>query len=107
METTNSNITSTSVNLVIFDISNPDNITYVGQASTTLTQPRSLFVSGDYAYIAYAGDPSTSVNCGLAVFDISDPTNIGILSVTDMSGSLPYPEKPVAVYGNGSYIYVA
>jgi hypothetical protein len=96
-----------SNNLVVFDISDPNNIAYVGHASTTLTQPRSLFVSGDHAYVAYAGDPGTSINCGLAVFDISDPANIGLLSVTDMSASEPVPEKPVAVYGNGSYIYVA
>ncbi len=98
---------SSSNNLVVFNISNPDTITYVGEQSTTLTRPQSLFVSGDHAYVAYAGDEGTANNSGLAVFDISDPANIDVLSVIDMSTSQPYPEKPVGIYGNSSYIYVA
>jgi len=96
-----------SNNLVVFNVSDPDNITYLEQASSSLTQPRSVFVSGDYAYVAFAGDPATSANCGLATFDISDPANIQVLKVIDMSGSLPVPEKPVAITGNGAHLFVA
>jgi hypothetical protein len=96
-----------SDNLVIFDIRDPNNIVFLGQGSTTLHQPKSLHLSGDIAYVAFAGDAGTNANSGLAVFDISNPANIQVLSVIDMSGSQPYPEKPVAVAGSGRHIYVA
>jgi DNA-binding beta-propeller fold protein YncE len=92
--------------LVSYNISDKANITATGRISTTLTRPRSLYVSGDFAYVAYEGDPGTAANCGLAVFDISDPENMEILQVIDMSDSQPEPEKPVGVFGSGNYIYV-
>jgi hypothetical protein len=95
-----------SNNLIIFDISNPDQITYTGQTSTSLTGPNALHLSGNIAYVAYAGEPITYENSGLAVFDVSDPADIQVLSVIDMSDTLPYPEKPVAIHGSGRHIYV-
>jgi hypothetical protein len=92
--------------LVTLDISNPDNITYVGHNFTDLTHPVSLFLSGDYAYVAYSGEPVTAFSCGLAIFDISDPADIQVLSEMDMGYNLPSPEKPVAINGNGLHIYV-
>ncbi len=93
--------------LVTLDISDPTQITLVDSITSTLTHPMSLFLSGDYAYVAYAGDPGTADLCGLAVFDVSDPADIQVLSEIDMSDSQPEPEKPVAVSGNGRSIYVA
>jgi trimeric autotransporter adhesin len=92
--------------LVAFNISNKASIARTGEIATTLRRPRSLYVSGDYAYVTYAGDEGTSAACGLAVFDISDPENLQEVAVIDMSSSQPEPEKPVGVYGSGNYIYV-
>jgi len=93
--------------LVILDIHDPDNIIYVGHQFTTLTHPASLYLSGEFVYVAFAGEPGTADHCGLAVFDISDPADIQVLSVTDMSDNQPVPERPVAITGNGHHIYVA
>jgi hypothetical protein len=103
-------VAENSNNLVIFDVSDPNNITFVDESltsPTSLTRPRSVFLSGDYAYVAFAGEPLTASQCGLAVFDVSDPAAIAVLSVIDMSDSQPGPEKPVFVSGDGTRIYVA
>lgn len=99
-------LSTNSNSLVAFDISDKAHITATGRISTTLTRPQSLYVSGEYAYVAFEGDFVTSDNCGLAVFDISDPAQMKVLEVIDMSDSQPEPEKPVGVYGSGNYIYV-
>jgi hypothetical protein len=96
-----------SDNLVIYDIRDPNSMAYVDQSSTDLHQPRSLYLAGDVVYVAFAGDPGTDALSGLAAFDVSDPADIQVLSVIDMSDSQPYPEKPVAIAGNGRHVYVA
>jgi hypothetical protein len=93
--------------LAALDISNPTQISLVDSITTTLARPTSLFLSGDYVYVAYAGAPATAENCGLAVFDVSDPSDIQVLSEINMSDSVPEPEKPVAINGNGQLLYVA
>ncbi|MBN1642164.1 MAG: hypothetical protein JXA09_13095, partial [Anaerolineae bacterium] len=107
--------------IVVLDVSDPSQIAFLGQVTTTLTHPRSISVSGDRAYVAYAGDEGTSTHCGLAVLDIADPAAITALTVIDMSGWLKrvnigvpeepkwveVPPKPVAVAGSGDRIYVA
>ncbi|MFN2223031.1 MAG: tail fiber domain-containing protein, partial [Candidatus Promineifilaceae bacterium] len=93
--------------LVVLDIRNPNNILYVGHNFTTLVRPVSLYLSGDFAYVAYAGESGTAFRSGLAVFDIANPADIQVLSVTDMSDDLPMPAKPVAIAGNGQHVFVA
>jgi hypothetical protein len=103
-------VAENSNNLAIFDVSDPNNITFVDESMTSptsLTRPQSVFLSGEVAYVAFAGEPFTASHCGLAVFDVSDPANIAELSVIDMSDSQPGPEKPVFVVGDGTRIYVA
>ena len=112
---------SESHNLVILDIRDPDNIVYFDQISTTLQYPRSIYLSGDIAYVAYSGDPVSDTDMGLAVFDVSNPASIQDLSVIDMSDWLQLintgtitepvwaqaPPVPAAVNGNGNRIYLA
>jgi hypothetical protein len=94
--------------VVIFDISDPTQIVQVGQvgqAETGLIRPRSIYVSGDRAYVAYQGDAVTGLQCGLAVLDVSDPANIAVLNVIDMSDWQGSPE-PTSVTGYGERIYL-
>ena len=92
--------------VVVYDVSNPAQIAFLGQvttAGTQLTHPRSIHVSGDRAYVAFAGDEGTGANGGLAVLDISDPAQATVLNVIGMSDSL----RPYAVTGSGDRVYVA
>jgi hypothetical protein len=107
--------------LVVFDVSDPTQIVKVGQVAPDLAQARSVYVSGDRAYVAYAGAAPEGEQCGLAVLDISDPASIAELNVIDMSDWLMWiaggtvqsptlellPPKPVAVTGNGEHLYLA
>jgi hypothetical protein len=60
----------------------------------TAGDARSVYVSGDYAYVA-------DETFGLAIIDISDPTNPGIPVYVDTTGGAD------GVYVSGDYAYVA
>nr|WP_320161589.1 PGF-pre-PGF domain-containing protein [uncultured Methanoregula sp.] len=67
-----------------------------------LDQPQSVYVSGNYAYVAsYNSNALEIVN----VTDKSHPVHEG--SLTDGSGGAPYLNQPNSVYVSGNYAYVA
>jgi hypothetical protein len=86
-----------SNDLVVFDVSDRDNIVRVGSASTNLSAPRDVFVAGDLAFVA-SGD-----NDGLAIFDVSDPANIVARGFADTGAG----SKPVSLFVAGKQVYVA
>ena len=92
--------------LQVIDISDPTNPTGVGQLTGTLAtnslalaNPQSVFVQGNYAYVASFG------NDGLQVIDISDPTNpVGVGQLVD-DGVLAL-DGATSVFVQGNYAYV-
>ena len=90
----------------MIDISDPSNPTGVGQLTGTLAtnslalaNPQSVFVQGNYAYVASFG------NDGLQVIDISDPTNpVGVGQLVD-DGVLAL-DGATSVFVQGNYAYV-
>ncbi len=76
--------------LVILDISNPSNMTYITQFKYPLLAPNHTdniahnpLIKGDYAYVSYYED-------GVEIFDISDPNNPTIAGYYDMVANSSY-----------------
>jgi hypothetical protein len=106
--------------VVVYNVSDPAQIEYVAEL-TALVSPRSIYVSGGRAYVAYAGEPGTGEQCGMAVLNISDPKAVGVVNTIDMTTWLMWvkggtveeptwtqvPPKPVAVSGSGHRVYLA
>ncbi len=74
----------------------PFSITPKDFLNNNLSQPQSVYVQGNYAYVASAGNNS------LAIFDISAPQNIVALGVTSTNLN-----NPQSVFVSGNYAYVA
>ncbi len=90
-------VTSYSTNtLAIFEVSNPDDIAYVGHSTSNLSGPSDLFVSGERAYV------TSQLNNRLVIFDVSNPSVPDSLGSTDESLT-----NPLALYVAGKYAYVA
>jgi hypothetical protein len=83
--------------LVIDDVSNPSNPTYVSEVSTNLNQPYSVYVLGNFAYVTNWG------NNELVVFNISNPTNPFFVGQTGSA----FLNDPYQVFVSGRYAYVA
>jgi hypothetical protein len=92
--------------LKILDISNPGNFALTGRlignnnSHTSFSYPTSIYVNGNYAYIASA------INGGLVIIDISNPTSPII------KGYLAHgPDgswlAPSATYVKGNYAYIS
>ena len=139
--------------LQIVDISNPENPTHTGKIyhgradgthtsvgtdanGVVLTNPQSVFVQGDYAYITSQGSFSNPTNA-LQIVDISDPTNPkhagkiykgrtsgkdssnneyttaadtnndGMVDYRDNDGNGAALGSPASVFVQGNYAYVA
>lgn len=88
-------VASTSNNLLIFDISNPESLTYVGYIyhATYTSSPGFVIVDGDYAYLSATGSDS------LTIIDVSNPASPTILS------NLPLSEHSIGLYKKGDYVY--
>jgi hypothetical protein len=82
--------------LVIFDVSDPRNITLAGYTSASLLAPVQVAISGMYAYVL-----SRDTNA-VVVFDISDPSSI--LKVGQVETSLT---RPRSIYVSGDRTYIA
>ena len=88
---------------VVFDISDPTNISYVtslvDNANLLLDEPVSVFVQGNYAYVA-----SFTEN-GLQVIDIGDPGNpTGVGNLADTAALELDGARDVFVQGNYAYV---
>ncbi|MCD6496069.1 MAG: hypothetical protein J7K54_02245, partial [Candidatus Aenigmarchaeota archaeon] len=97
--------------LSIFDVSNSDNITFIGAIrdstqggdASALDGARSVFVAGKYAYVV------ANINDSLSIFDISDPSNItemGYITDDNQGGSAQGLDGAASVYVSGRYAYV-
>ena len=94
--------------LQVIDISNPSSPTGVGQLTGTLSTnslaldgAHSVYVQGNYAYVASFNDD------GLQVIDISDPTNpVGVGQLTEADNSSLALATPISVFVQGNYAYV-
>jgi prepilin-type N-terminal cleavage/methylation domain-containing protein len=82
-------------------------VIYDGEGSTDtdygahLGTPDSVFVSGNYAYVADG-------NGALEIVDVTDPTHpIHKGSIVDGGGAAPYLDSPQSVYVVGNYAYLA
>ncbi|GAG71715.1 unnamed protein product, partial [marine sediment metagenome] len=85
-------VTSKTTGLQILNISNPSNPTLTGSYNIAPKDANSVFVSGNYAFMAD--------DDGLRVLDVTDPANpilAGLKSIT-------YGFRDV--YVSGSYVYV-
>jgi hypothetical protein len=85
--------------LQVIDISDPTNPTIVGSAHTScagrdISNTESVYVSGNYAYVA-----DSSPGC-LQVIDITDPRDPTIVGAADT------PQPSSGVYVSGGYAYV-
>lgn len=78
-----------------YDISDPTNPTFADHRETFTYWVRSVYVAGDYVYVA-AGPMD------LAVIDISDPINLGQPKYANGPGAVCYD-----VYVSGDYAYFA
>ena len=88
-------VVSDSDDLIIFDISDPDDIVVAGSTGANLANPSDVFVAGNLAYVASSG------NDRLAVFDVSDP-----FSIIDL-GFVPTGAEPASLSVAGKHVYVA
>ena len=94
---------ATNSNFSIYDITNPSSITKVS-SYLSLTLPKDLFISGNYAYIAdYSG--------GLKILDISNPASpqkVGSYTSTDIKYAFAVTANQNMVYlvdgVNGLYV---
>ena len=78
--------------LKIFDISDPVNMTQIGNLYTSYANK--VYVSGDYAYIA-------DHTAGLQIIDVSDKTNPQVKS------SLDTPGAAYGIFYKDGYVYLA
>jgi hypothetical protein len=88
-------VAENSKNLVILDVSDPDNIVVRGSTSDNLYSPTDVFVAGQYAYV------TSQVDGRLALFDVSDPDHIVAL------GFVYTPHGPKSLFVSGKHAYVA
>lgn len=86
-------------------IAQTPNLVHAGSATDGLSDPFSVQVSGDYAYVASRDSDA------LVIFDIRDSANpIQISSISDGEGDPGFTallRLPVSVYVSGDYAYVA
>jgi len=95
--------------LMILDVSDPENPTYVGGTTSQLLQPQSLCRSGNYIYIAGKSEVITGNRYGrVTVIDISDPTHPNSVSeyVSKFGGSLSDLHYLTSIFISGPYAYV-
>ena len=90
--------------LEIVDVTNPAAPVHKGSISaggrTLLSNPRSVFVSGNYAYVASYG------NNALEIVNVSNPAKpVHAGSITDGGGACL--KLPTSVFVSGNYAYVA
>lgn len=94
-------VVSTTDSFRIYDLTDPTSISLTSATSVGAGKtPIDVAVSGNYAYIAYAGVGLEA----LAVWDISDrsaPTEVGSVSLTGGS------QQPIHVVVSGNYAYVS
>jgi hypothetical protein len=73
-----------------------------GGVAPFLNSPQSVFVSGNYAYVASQGSHA------LEIVDVSDPANpVHKGSIQDGGGGAPFLNSPQGVFVSGTYAYVA
>jgi hypothetical protein len=82
--------------LVIFDISDPNNIAIRG-SSTLLQSPSDVTVVDNLVYVT-----NSMYDC-LDIFDVSDPTDIILLECM----STGWSSQPLSVFASGKNLYVA
>ena len=90
-------VTSTKVLNVSANIRNildADNQPVVMSMTTVGTNPKAIFVSGKYAYMANQGDNSMNV------IDVSDPASPVVVSTTTVG------VQPLSIFVSGRYAYV-
>jgi hypothetical protein len=76
-----------SDSLVVYDISDSETPVVLGSSPTgSLVRPVSVMVSGDHAFVASEGDPSSAENNGVVILDISDPAGIVVRGTTAEEG---------------------
>jgi len=101
--------TNTGCELQVYDVSNPNNPTYVGGASdgnNSTYGNNSVFVSGRYVYLTVGANsgtctPTTNTGCELQIYDVSNPTNPTFVGGAD-SGN----DTNASVFVSGRYAYV-
>jgi hypothetical protein len=82
--------------LIIFDVSDPENIVRRGSIDTSFHDAADIYVLGDFAYVISEADHH------LSIFDISNPDSIVAKDFTTTNLS-----NPRSVYVQGNYAYVA
>jgi hypothetical protein len=89
-------ISNGSSELVIDDVSNPADPTYISEIGTNLSGGRYVYVSGHYAYVVCGATTGE-----LVIFDISNPFSPAYVSeiTTDLN-------SPNSVYIQGNYAYI-
>ncbi len=110
----------------IYDVSASSSPVYIGgadnggeaNAGAGLVAANSVFVSGNYAYVGYAGSSlacsstaSANNGCELKIFDISNPASPLYVAGADASGSINSGNGSqgnfLSVYVSGNYAYIA
>ena len=84
--------------LAIYNISNPDNIVFIGSTEDNLGKPESVYVAGKYAYVA---NSQGTQNYRFSIFNISNPSSITAMDTTNDSIRVAND-----VYIAGDYAYV-
>ncbi|MBN3034503.1 MAG: hypothetical protein JW861_02890 [Bacteroidales bacterium] len=82
--------------LITFDISDPENISFLDENSSSLSGTTSVFVDGNYAYV------TNNSTYGLVIFDISDPQNIQYVGAASSEIFRAYD-----VFVSNGYAYIA
>jgi len=81
---------------------NVGNITNSNLQAPLLVSPNSVYVLGNYAYVASAASNA------LEILDITNPaTPLHKGSISDGGGAAPFLYGPSSVYVSGNYAYVA
>jgi len=96
-------ITDSNVGLVIIDVSDPDDLTFVGSLSLS-GSPQDVFVMDGYAYLAnfwYGGTEG-----GLYSIDVSDPSNpVQVTQYNNAYKGVTGINDKVIVIGNGYALF--
>nr|WP_319375094.1 PGF-pre-PGF domain-containing protein [uncultured Methanoregula sp.] len=101
----------TSNALEIVNISNPESPTHTGSiadgggggSGALLTHPYSVYVVGNYAYVASKGSNALEI---VNISDPADPTHEGSIEDGSSSGTGVMLDNPYSVYVVGNYAYV-
>lgn len=80
--------------LKVINVSDPVNPVIRSTYAINTGGPEKVFVSGDYAYVAYSG-------AGLLIIDVSDPDNPSLAGTFTQNG---FAAKDVLVDGNYAYV---